>query len=136
MRDLPDFDTLKSLAEDQPDQLQLLLEEQVEALVNRASLPLQRRLRGLQFQVDAQRNIQRTPMAACLKISSMMHDMLAQLPDLLLDLAQLHPTSASSGILSPVGTTPSTPRTSTPNETKATTPTQSAAVLPLICKLP
>lgn len=136
MRDLPDFDTLKALAEHQPDQLQQLLEEQVEALINRASLPLQRRLRGLQFQVDAHRNIQRTPMAACLKISGMMHDMLAQLPDLLLDLVQFHPTPTGSDILSLTGTTTSTPRTSNPSEAKAATPTQSAAVLPLTCKLP
>lgn len=72
--DLPDFDTLKRLAETEPERLDELLHQQVEALLEGASPERQRSLRGLQFRIDCQRRLAKNPMDSCLRISNMMHD--------------------------------------------------------------
>ena len=48
----------------------------IEDLIARANEPIRRRLRGLQFRIDMERRRARTPMQACLKISTMMWDSL------------------------------------------------------------
>ena len=72
--DLPDFDTLKRLAETEPGRLDELLHQQVEALLEGVNPEWQRCLRGLQFRIDCQRRLAKNPMDSCLRISSMMHD--------------------------------------------------------------
>lgn len=80
MSDFPDFDTLLKLAKEQPEELERFRQEQVELIINQAPDDCQRRLRGLQFQIDAQRQLHNdSPMGACVKISQMMHESFSEL---------------------------------------------------------
>ncbi|EOD56381.1 DUF3135 domain-containing protein [Aeromonas molluscorum] len=72
--ELPDFDTLKRLAATEPHLLETLLYEQIEAVIETANPDQQRRLRGLQFQVDCQRRLAKNPIDSCLRIVNMMQD--------------------------------------------------------------
>ncbi|MGI1678649.1 MAG: DUF3135 domain-containing protein [Cellvibrionaceae bacterium] len=72
--ELPDFDTLKNLAEKDPEALEALRQKHVSSLIESAPAHHQQRLKGLQFQIDAQRKIHTNPLSACIKISQMMHD--------------------------------------------------------------
>ncbi|BFM11647.1 DUF3135 domain-containing protein [Simiduia litorea] len=80
---LPDFDQLLRLAERQPEALERLRTELINAFINKSQGDTKRRLRGLQFQIDAQRQLHKSPLGACIKISNMMtesfHDMIARL---------------------------------------------------------
>jgi len=80
MSDFPNFDTLLKLAKEKPEELEKFRQYQVETIINQAPEGSQRRLRGLQFQIDAQRKLHNdSPMGACLKISQMMHESFAEL---------------------------------------------------------
>ena len=76
---LPDFDTLKHLAADNPDAFEALRQQHIDALIASAPATMQQRLRGLQFQIDAQRRLAKNPMGSCIRISRMMHDSFARL---------------------------------------------------------
>ena len=69
----PDFDTLMQMAKNHPEKLDDLLKDEVEQVISTASKKHHHRLRGLQFQVDAQRVLAKNPMDACVRISQMMH---------------------------------------------------------------
>lgn len=71
---LQDFDTLKGLAEKNPAALERLRLHHINKLIDDAPPQLQRRLRGLQFKIDAQISLQNTPMAACIKLTQMMNE--------------------------------------------------------------
>lgn len=77
--ELPSFEVLSKLAKEDPKQLDVILENQITALIEGAPKKYQQRLRGLQFTIDMERKKAKTPMAACLKISSMMQESFAQL---------------------------------------------------------
>jgi len=80
MSDFPTFDELLTLAKENPEKLEAYRQEQVEKLINEAPENSQRRLRGLQFQIDAQRKIhQDSPMGSCMSISKMMHESFAEM---------------------------------------------------------
>lgn len=95
-QELPDFDTLKKMAEQNPNALEELRQQFVNDLIDNAPPDLQRRLRGLQFQIDAQRRIHKTPMAACIKLSQMMYDSFSELRYLLNDVTGQGPQLPSS----------------------------------------
>ena len=76
---LPSFDELLKLAQTNPEQLEELRQRMVEETINSAPDGIKRRLRGLQFQIDAERQIASNPMASCIRISKMMHDRLFEL---------------------------------------------------------
>jgi len=80
---LPDFDQLRTLAERQPEALESLRTELINAVINQANGETKQRLRGLQFQIDAQRQLHKNPLGACIKISRMMtesfHEMIDRL---------------------------------------------------------
>ena len=80
---LPSFDTLMIMAQQDPEALEQLRLKEIEATISSAPAQLQPRLRGLQFQIDAQRKIHASPMGSCLKISNMMHESFACLRELL-----------------------------------------------------
>ncbi|MBL4868288.1 MAG: DUF3135 domain-containing protein [Pseudomonadales bacterium] len=80
---LPEFDELLRLAEKDPDRLEALRAEMCEQLILDAPVELRRRLRGLQFRIDMERRRSSTPMAACIKISEMMHESFGRLRDAL-----------------------------------------------------
>lgn len=73
-RYLPSFDTLRDLAQNDPTELERLRIELCEQLIHEAPQQYRRRLRGLQFRIDMERRKAKSPMAACITISGMMHD--------------------------------------------------------------
>lgn len=83
--ELPGFDTLRYLAEHDPERLELLRNALTEMLILRSPAESRQRLRGLQFQINARVKLARTPVAACLAVSAMMHDTLTQLQRMLVD---------------------------------------------------
>ena len=82
-KDWPSFDELKALAEQSPEALEAFRTAQVEALIAEAPEPTQRRLRGLQFQIDCQMRRHKTPLGSCIAISQMMHESLLKLNSVL-----------------------------------------------------
>ncbi len=92
-QELPDFDTLKEMAEKDPQALEALRQQHVDALIESAPSNTRRRLRGLQFQIDAQRSIHPTPMAACIKLSQMMYESFSELRYLLNEFTEQGPRS-------------------------------------------
>ena len=80
MSDFPSFDQLVKMAKEQPDALEQLRQQEVERIIHEAPPECRQRLRGLQFQIDAQRQLHKgSPMGACMKISQMMHESFAEL---------------------------------------------------------
>jgi CHAD domain-containing protein len=71
-----DFDEWKTLASVDPEAFERRRREVIEHYLDNLPPAKQRRLRGLQFRIDMERRRARTPMGACLKISSMMWDSL------------------------------------------------------------
>ena len=76
---LPDFDTLKYLNEHSPEKVECILRANIAQIFENASGKNLRRLKGLQFQIDAQRQLSKNPMDSCLRVSRMMHDSFLEL---------------------------------------------------------
>jgi hypothetical protein len=76
---LPSFARLQEMAQQDPDALERLRQQHVKAAIEAAPEDYRKRLEGLQFQIDGQRRLAKSPMASCLTISKMMHDHLHQL---------------------------------------------------------
>ena len=87
---LPDFNTLKYMAEQDPQGLEQLRQEKILALIESSPEAYRHRLRGLQFQIDVQRRLAKNPMQACLNISRMMHDSLHLLQEKLNEASAQH----------------------------------------------
>ena len=79
MSQLPSFDHLKAMAESKPQDLEALLNAEVRKVIDSAEGKTKQRLRGLQFQIDAQRKLAKNPMDALLRIYSMMQDSVVEL---------------------------------------------------------
>ncbi|MFC3121690.1 DUF3135 domain-containing protein [Agaribacter flavus] len=70
-----DFDYLSDLAKNDPEKFEEVRQSEIEKVFKRASPHSQRRLRGLQFQIDAKRAANKdAPFAAYMQISKMMHE--------------------------------------------------------------
>ena len=82
-QDMPSFDTLVHLAQDNPDQFEAVRKQLTDELINSAPKRMHKRLRGIQFRVDTKRRLAKNPMAACLEISKMMHQSLDELRQVL-----------------------------------------------------
>ena len=80
---LPSFDELMRLASLEPEKLESLRKDWVDDTINNAPEPFQRRLRGLQFQIDMERERASNPVSSCIRISQMMHEGLANLREAL-----------------------------------------------------
>ncbi|MCH7372696.1 DUF3135 domain-containing protein [Aeromonas sp. MR16] len=72
--ELPDFDTLKHWALAEPERLDELLHQQIDALIEQVGPDRQRRLRGLQFRIDCQRRLAKNNLDSCIRIANMMHE--------------------------------------------------------------
>lgn len=83
--DLIDFETLRTLAIEDPQKLENWRRTQIESIIERAPLHMQRRLRGLQFQIDCERTLHKTPLGACIAISKRMHESLQTLTQAILN---------------------------------------------------
>ena len=79
----PNFDELMKLANEKPELLEALRKQKINEIIDNAPADMRHRLRGLQFQIDCQRRIHKTPLASCLSISKMMCDSLNKLNDVL-----------------------------------------------------
>lgn len=77
--EMPTFDELKDLAERDPEGFEILRSELIEDCIRRSSVSNQRRLRGLQFVIEARRMVADNPMKALLVIQAMMYDSLLSL---------------------------------------------------------
>ena len=71
-----DFDEWSRLARNDPSAFEARRLAMIEEFLRQFPPPDQQRLRGLQFRIDMVRRRARTPMGACLKISSMMWESL------------------------------------------------------------
>ena len=78
-----DFDHLVALAQTKPQVLERYLRLKVNQIINAAKPENRIHLRRLQFRIDAVRYRAKTPLAACIKISQMMHDELWCLKEVL-----------------------------------------------------
>ena len=85
--DLPDFDKLREMAQHDPEGLERLRVQLCDQLIQSAPEAYRRKLRGLQFRVDMERRRAKSPMAACIAISSMMHDSFDRLRQVLNEAA-------------------------------------------------
>lgn len=90
--ELPAFDTLRYLAEHDPARLELLRRTLTEQIIARSPEASRRRLRGLQFQINARISVAPNPVAACVALSAMMHEALEHLQSAFFDM----PESAST----------------------------------------
>jgi len=68
------FDELLAMAQE-PERLEAYRQREVRSIIERAPYEIRRRLRGLQFQVDAHRRLHNdSPIGACIQLSKMMQD--------------------------------------------------------------
>lgn len=83
--DVPPFDELKDLHQRDPEGFESLRGKLIDDCIRHSSRRNQRRLRGLQFVIDARRRIAGSPMKALMNIQAMMHDSFIALQQTLLN---------------------------------------------------
>ncbi len=71
------FDSLMQIAKNDPDAFELLRKQMIDEVINEAPEDNRRRLTGLQWRVDQERRLAKTPMGACIRISDMMWESVA-----------------------------------------------------------
>ena len=80
MSDSLDFDELCALYKSDPEQFEKFRKDKIDQFISSSPSHHQTRLRGLQFQVDAKREVNKhKPIVACMEISKMMHESLDEL---------------------------------------------------------
>jgi hypothetical protein len=99
-QELPAFETLRQLAEHDPERLEHLRHELTERLIANAPPRSQQRLRGLQFQIEARLRLAPNPIAACIAVSGMMHEALDHLRHALTDWPLPAPVLPEAQVLS------------------------------------
>jgi|AZIH01.1.fsa_nt_gi hypothetical protein len=92
--DMPTFNELRVLAESDPEGFEELRAALIEDCIRRSSVCNQRRLRGLQFVIEARRRVAGSPMKALLDIQAMMYDSFLDLKQAL--LFQQNPSEPSA----------------------------------------
>lgn len=75
----PSFDDLLHWAKHDPKRLDHYQQQKTQELIDSAPNHIQRRLRGLQFQINCQRKLHRSAIGRCIQISKMMHDSLDEM---------------------------------------------------------
>lgn len=81
-----DFDEMSRMAKDSPESLEAWLKAEVDQLISGAPEDHQPRLKGLQFTIDMERKKSSNPMAACIKISQMMHESFGKLREFIISI--------------------------------------------------
>lgn len=84
-----DSDEMARLAQDDPDSFERRRQEMLTKVIEQATPEIQRRLHGLQWQIDQVRNTASNPMASCVRISKMMWDSVIEEGGLLENLERL-----------------------------------------------
>lgn len=80
---MPTFDELKDLAQHDPECFEQLRVKLIEDSICHSPKRLQRRLRGLQFTIEARRRVASNPIKVLLDIQGMMYDSLLGLQQVL-----------------------------------------------------
>lgn len=83
--DVPTFDELRDLLQRDPEGFESLRAKLIDDCIRGSPRRNQRRLRGLQFVIDARRRVAGSPMKVLLDIQTMMYDSLITLRQALLD---------------------------------------------------
>ena len=96
---LPDFDTLQTMAKHNPEGLEQLRQRLVSDLIASAAPEQRRRLHGLQFQIDMERRRAPNPMAACIRLSTLMRDSLLRMQQALNEPRRARPAAAAARVL-------------------------------------
>lgn len=82
-KELPDFDYLKSLAQDNPEELEALRRDLCQRLIDSAPARLRQRLNGLMFRINMETRRSKNAIHSCVTLSRMMMDSFADLHDAL-----------------------------------------------------
>ncbi len=99
---LPAFDVLVDLARNDPEGLESLRRSLTTAVIDGASSDAtKRRLEGLQFRVDVERERASTPLAATIRISEMMCQSLAELHRSMVTSAEGQTENDSEAVILP-----------------------------------
>jgi len=67
-----DFDAWMAMAKDDPDAFEAMRRAAIEEVIEKAPEASRGRLRSLQWRIDQERRLARTPLKACIRISNMM----------------------------------------------------------------
>ncbi|MGB5324374.1 MAG: DUF3135 domain-containing protein [Pseudomonadales bacterium] len=90
---LPDFDTLRNIARNNPEGLERLRVALCQKVIEEAPEHSRARLEGLMFQINARRKLARTELEACEDISQMMNASLKRMQAMLKDLRTIQSES-------------------------------------------
>jgi len=90
---LPDFDTLRDLARDNPEELENLRIALCQKVIDEAPSQSKPRLEGLLFQINARRKLAKSHIEATEELSSMMNHSLKRMQDMLRDLRTIQSES-------------------------------------------
>lgn len=96
---LPDFDTLKKMATDDATGLEQLRRRIIEETIAAAPPENHQRLRALQWRIDVERQRAANPLAACIRLSSMLQGSLHQLAAAFEDPASVRRNAADGAVL-------------------------------------
>ena len=66
------FDTMMGMAKEDPAGFERLRQQMINEVIDEAPADNRRRLIGLQWRVDQERRLAKSPMGACIRISNMM----------------------------------------------------------------
>ena len=90
---LPDFDTLRFMAKNDPEELESLRIALCNKVIDEAPDHAKPRLHGLMFQINSRRSLAASEMEACEKLSSMMQESLQHMQSMLKDLRTMQSES-------------------------------------------
>lgn len=100
--ELPAFDTLKALADEDPEALELLRDRLVAEVIERAPSHQRAQLQGLQFVLDMERRRAKNPMQCCIRMSQLMHERVERLRECLIEtLYNDDPTRSAARVRPP-----------------------------------
>jgi DNA polymerase II small subunit/DNA polymerase delta subunit B len=86
--ELPAFDQLKAMANENPEALEQLRNRLVSEVIERAPTHQRAQLEGLQFVLDMERRRAKNPMQCCIRMSQLMHERVERLRQCLKDTMQ------------------------------------------------
>ena len=90
---LPDFDTLRFMAKNDPEELENLRLALCNKVIDEAPDHAKPRLHGLMFQINSRRSLASSEMEACEELSSMMQESLQHMQSMLRDLRTMQSES-------------------------------------------
>jgi len=79
----PSFEALVALAKEDPVEFETLRDQLCKQLLDQAPEHISRRLKGLQFKIDMERQRSKTPLKSCIELSKRMNNSLIELEEVL-----------------------------------------------------